>query len=121
MVATTTELNARQIDTRLRIISTMLRELPEAERRWADPAIPADERERERLAFHYEWDDKVTRFEEVAAAYEAGILSLEQGAQFRELVALLGKMLPMLQRLCVRVPGASLLHRLSSAAYSSPS
>src|SRR4051794_19364988 len=121
MVAATTELRARQIDTRLRVIGKALRELPEAERRWADPAIPTDERERERLAFHYEWDDKVTRFEELAAAYEAGVLSSDQGRQFRELVALLGPMLPRLQHLCVRVPAASLLYRLRGAAYSSPS
>jgi hypothetical protein len=121
MVATTTELNARQIDTRLRVIGKALRDLPEAERRWADPAIPVDERQRERLAFHYEWDDKVTRFEEIAAAYEAGRLSSEQDVQFRGLVALLGTMLPTLQRLCVRVPAASLLNRLSSAVRSLPS
>jgi hypothetical protein len=121
VVATTTELSARQIDTRLRVIGKALRALPEAERRWADPAIPADERERERLAFHYEWDDKVTRFEELAAAYEAGVLSPEQSGQFRELVALLGTMLPTLQHLCVRVPTANLLRRLSSAAHTSPS
>ena len=120
-MATTTELSARKIDTRLRVIGKALRELPEAERRWADPTVPADERERERLAVHYEWDDKVTRFEEIAAAYEAGVLSPAQGRQLRELVALLGTMLPTLQRLCVRVPAAGLLYRLRGAAYSSPS
>jgi hypothetical protein len=60
VVATTAELSARQIDTRLRVIGKALRELPEAERRWADPTIPADERERERLVFHYEWDDQTS-------------------------------------------------------------
>jgi hypothetical protein len=121
MVATTTELSARQIDTRLRAIGKALRGLPEAERRWADPTIPADERERERLAFHYEWDDKVTRFEELAAAYEAGVLSPEQSVQFRELLTLLAVTLPSLLHLSVRVPPANLLRRLSSAAHASPS
>ena len=121
MVATTTELSARQIDTRLRVIGKTLRGLPEAERRWADPAIPVDEQERERLAFHYEWDDKVTRFEELAAAYEAGSLTPEQSIQFRELLTLLVATLPVLQHLCVRVPPPELLHRLSSAGHASPS
>jgi hypothetical protein len=121
MVATTTELSARQIDTRLRAIGKALRALLEAERRWADPAIPADERERERLAFHYEWDDKVTRFEELAATYETGVLSPEQSVQFRELLTLLVATLPALQHLCVRVPPPELLRRLSSTAHASPS
>jgi hypothetical protein len=92
------------MDTWLRVIGKALQDLPAAERHWADPRESEDERVRDRLAFHAEWDEQVTRFEELAAAHEAGQLSPEQDTRFRALVMLLTQTVPELQRLKLRVP-----------------
>lgn len=112
MVDPATALSNRQIDTWIRVIGKALQDLPEAERHWSDPDAPDDDRVRDLLAFHAEWDEKVTRFADLAAAYESGHFSSDQDTRFRELVTLLYRTLPALRRLHLRVPSPDLVQRL---------
>jgi hypothetical protein len=112
MVDPATALAKRQADTWVRVIGKALRGIPEAERYWADPHEPEDERVRDHLAFHAEWDEQVSRFEELAAAYALGRFAPDEDARFRELVGLIDRALPELQRLKLRAPFADLMQRL---------
>lgn len=114
MVDSNTRLADPGYDDELRTIRAHAQALPVAEQRWQESELPLQERQRDRMAFRYEWHDTVTRFEELAAAYLARRMSGEQAEQFRALIALLRDTLPAVRRLRLREPAPDLLGRLAA-------
>jgi hypothetical protein len=108
-----TRLSPETIDARLHGLRSQIVRVPEAVRMWSDPAVPSELREWDRMAFPYEWDAVVDRFESLAAAYQRQRLSDQQAALFREIVALMRATIPMVRDLGVREPRTELLEQLT--------
>ena len=70
----------------------------------------------DRMATRLEWDDVVDRYLAVVAAYDDGQLPREVHARLFDVSARLTFLVPALERMRLRTPGADLLDRLRLAA-----
>lgn len=73
-------------------------------------ALPVEDR----LATNAEWDDVVSRYLAVVAAFDAGHLTADEEGRLHRQSARLAELLPLLERMRLRRPDPTILTRLSA-------
>lgn len=107
---------SHKIDIHLRAVRGALEALPGVERWWieADPAVPPEQQRVDRIDFREEWGLAVSRLSCLDEAHQTRKMSTDQAARYAALLALVGDVLPIMERLRLELPPDSVLQRLAS-------
>lgn len=105
-------------DLDLRIVRRAIEALPRVEASWAEvdraPRQSVDEVLADRVGYRDEWRDVMARFDQIRRAARADRLTDHQVASHQHLLALAGAGLPIMQRLGLELPSASVLREIKA-------